>query len=265
MAHAHYDPSAGSKLTVAQSLKARDLFFSYKWKPVAPDLAPVLGKWKQFRPRQLRDVTAITQAQLERELKIRWAQRTLQHFLPYKASIRNLQVLQDSHDFYREALDLFGDLTFATWRFRCLQLEALLKMDLSTGEDSLSWKPTGDAREEKSFSPSRGTKRRYAQSSTNWKMMRSHPISWSATGMPFASTPNCLASLTLKNVPDWSRKRMQSWRDSSQLSQLLKRRLSFQTWIASFQLKRPYSQAVIPKVNLTLWFSRACWFCSVSW
>ena len=114
-------------LVSRQSLALQVMWSDFWLKlPVAQE-AP-LTKWKQYKPRDLTKLEPMTMARLEVELRKRWLERLIAIFVPYKEHIPHLQELSRSMDFYKEAMDLFGDAQWRTLRTHCNRLLSVLSL-----------------------------------------------------------------------------------------------------------------------------------------
>ena len=85
--------------------------------------APV-ARWRHWKPRQLQETDPITQRQLEKELRLKWAQRLICLLAPFADKIPNMASVMGK-DQEREWIDLLGDTRFRTLRIHCLALENL--------------------------------------------------------------------------------------------------------------------------------------------
>ena len=112
----------------------RDNWALYSMAP--PCLPSPIAKWRHWKPRQLQDTDPITQRQLEKELRLKWAQRLVSFFAPFADKIPNMASVMGPNQ-EREWLDLLGDTRFRTLRIRihCLALENLQ----TTGFTQIPW------------------------------------------------------------------------------------------------------------------------------
>ena len=90
-----------------------------------------LAKWRHWKPGKLEDETPVTQQPLETELRRRWAERLLSHLAPYADHIPYMQSI-DGDNKMEEYIDLLGDTRFRTPRVRCLALENLRTVGLTS-------------------------------------------------------------------------------------------------------------------------------------
>ena len=89
-----------------------------------PSLPPPVARWRHWKPRQLQETDPITQRQLEKELRLKWAQRLICLLAPFADKIPNMASVMGK-DQEREWIDLLGDTRFRTLRIHCLALENL--------------------------------------------------------------------------------------------------------------------------------------------
>ena len=80
------------------------------------------------------DTDPITPRQLEKELRLKWAQRLVSLLAPFADKIPNMASVMSPHQ-EREWLDLLGDTRFRTLRIHCLALENLH----TTGFTQIPW------------------------------------------------------------------------------------------------------------------------------
>ena len=89
-----------------------------------PSLPAPVARWRHWKPRQLQETDPITQRQLEKELRLKWAQRLICLLAPFADKIPNMASVMGK-DQEREWIDLLGDTRFRTLRIHCLALENL--------------------------------------------------------------------------------------------------------------------------------------------
>ena len=89
-----------------------------------PSLPAPVARWSHWKPRQLQETDPITQRQLEKELRLKWAQRLICLLAPFADKIPNMASVMGK-DQEREWIDLLGDTRFRTLRIHCLALENL--------------------------------------------------------------------------------------------------------------------------------------------
>ena len=91
-----------------------------------PSLPAPVARWRHWKPRQLQDTDPITQRQLEKELRLKWAQRLICLLAPFADKIPNMASVMGK-DQEREWIDLLGDTRFRTLRIHCLALETICR------------------------------------------------------------------------------------------------------------------------------------------
>ena len=78
-----------------------------------PSLPAPVARWRHWKPRQLQETDPITQRQLEKELRLKWAQRLICLLAPFADKIPNMASVMGK-DQEREWIDLLGDTRFRT-------------------------------------------------------------------------------------------------------------------------------------------------------
>ena len=106
------------------------------WCPLRRSWRLLTARWLNPWRRQLQDTDPITPRQLEKELRLKWAQRLVSIFAPFADKIPNMASVMGPNQ-EREWLDLLGDTRFRTLRIRihCLALENLQ----TTGFTQIPW------------------------------------------------------------------------------------------------------------------------------
>eukprot|EP00435_Cladocopium_sp_Y103_P060109 s690_g21.t2 len=91
---------------------------------LAPVLPAPIAKWRHWKPSRTAETDPITQRQLEKELRLKWAQRLVALLAPFADKIPHMAKVMGPNQ-EREWLDLLGDTRFRTLRIHCLALENL--------------------------------------------------------------------------------------------------------------------------------------------
>ena len=104
------------------------------WCPLRRSWRLLTARWLNPWRRQLQDTDPITPRQLEKELRLKWAQRLVSLLAPFVDKIPNMASIMSPHQ-EREWLDLLGDTRFRTLRIHCLALETLQ----TTGFTQIPW------------------------------------------------------------------------------------------------------------------------------
>eukprot|EP00435_Cladocopium_sp_Y103_P020490 s1944_g5.t1 len=85
--------------------------------------API-AKWRHWKPSRTAETDPITQRQLEKELRLKWAQRLVALLAPFADKIPHMAKVMGPNQ-EREWLELLGETRFRTLRIHCLALENL--------------------------------------------------------------------------------------------------------------------------------------------
>jgi hypothetical protein len=120
------------------ALQARKHFLTKNPSEVA--IEAILKKWRHWNPKSVTIKTPTTQRALEINLRMKWLERIISHFLPYVTKIHNMETVSQAKDPLREYFHLFGDARWRTIRIHCLALEWLIKqhgLQLPWTEDTL--------------------------------------------------------------------------------------------------------------------------------
>jgi hypothetical protein len=72
-----------------------------------PSLPTPVAKWRHWKPRQLQESDPFTQRQLEKELRLKWAQRLISLLAPFADKIPNMASVMGPNQ-EGEWLDLLG-------------------------------------------------------------------------------------------------------------------------------------------------------------
>ena len=133
-----------------------------------PSLPAPVARWRHWKPRQLQETDPITQRQLEKELRLKWAQRLICLLAPFADKIPNMASVMGK-DQEREWIVLLGDTRFRTLR--------------------IHWKTF----RHKDSLRSHGQRQMFEITWIEWGQRKPAPIRYNGSGRPWGGSPNVLA------------------------------------------------------------------------